>query len=238
MQLTACGKIFLKDFNMDLFFLFLILPFFIYWCINEKTGLQLGIVFLLSIWVVFLFRYLDIRLPIDIDLRWIIVAVIFTGYIFLRGKLRCKMRGKLGAVLSKGNFRAYLISAAVVSFVIILYRPSHEFVFLGGFFMGMCAGYCVIKRYTGFKSNDVLQRTGSKKYITLFARFVLGMAGLALIFSALQKIILNFSESQNINLYGFLCYALLGFWVFAATPWIFIKLRLAGTDAGSDAAVR
>jgi len=197
-----------------------LLPFAVYWCINEKTGLQLGIIFLLSVWAVSLVKSLRVMYHIDIQFEWIVIAVIFCVYIFFGNRIE--------AALSKGGFRAFLVAAAVVSFIMILYRPSLEFVLFGGSFIGMCAGYCINKRFIGFKSSDVLQRTGFKKAVVLLARLVLGMTVLILIYYRVENIILNFSESQNINLYGFLCYALMSLWIFIAAPWLFIKLRLAG----------
>ena len=205
---------------MELMFLFLILPFFIYWCVNEKAGLQLGIVALLSIWAIFLYRQLDEHLPVNFDFRWIIIAVIFCGYLLLRNKIE--------ALLAKGGFRAFMICTAAVSFIMILYRPDLEFVFPGGIMLGLCAGYCLNKRYIGFKAAEVLQRTGVAKYLTLLVRFFLGMAVLLLIVFLTGIIIEQFSESQNVQLYGFIIFVLIGIWVSAAAPWVFVRLRLAG----------
>jgi len=205
---------------MEMMFIYfmLILSYLIYWCINEKTGLQLGIVALLSIWVISVYRQLEIDLPINIS--WLIFAVIFCGYLLLRRKIE--------TLLSMGGFRAYIISTAVVSFLLILYRPNYEFVIPGGFLLGLGAGYCLNKRFIGFKSADVLNRKGAVKYLTLIARFLLGAAVLVLIEYRIVKIIGVVAERQNIMLYCFLCYGILSLWVSVAAPWVFLKLRLAG----------
>ena len=214
---------------MELMYLSLLLPFFIYWCINEKVGLQFGIVGLLSIWIIVLIRHLDIEFLINIQFEWIIVAVIFCGYL-LFGK-------KIEWFLKLGGLRAFMITSAVISFLMIIYRPGLEFVIPGGMFLGMGTGYCLSKRYVGFKSTNVLQRQGFIKYLILLARFILGMAVLALIILRVEPIIQSFSESQNFQLYGFICYAIISLWVFFAAPWLFIKLRLAGSEtAGSETA--
>jgi len=211
---------------MELLFLFMILPFFIYWCVNEKKGAQLSIVFLLSIWVVFIYRYINDKIHFNADFRWIMIAIIFTGFIFLRKPVE--------SLLSKGGYRAYIITAAVVSFLMILYRPGLETVLPGGIFLGMGSGYCLNKKYIGFKCEDVLQRKGIAKILTLFARFAIGMSVLIVIIFRVESIIQSVSQSQNIFLYGFLCYAIMSFWVFVAAPWIFIKLRLAGIYDGQN----
>ena len=207
---------------MELIFLFLLLPFFIYWCVNEKVVLQLGIVVVLSIWAIFLYRHLNEKIHISMDIRWIIVAIIFCGYLLLRNKIE--------ALLSKFGFRGFMIASAAASFLMILYLPSLEFVFSGGIMFGLGTGYCLNKRFIGFKSADVLQRKGIVKYLTLFARFIIGTAALALILLRVEKFMPLIAERQNIYLYCFLCYAVLSLWVSVAAPWAFIKLRLAETS--------
>jgi len=210
---------------MDLMFLILLLPFFIYWCVNEKTGLQLCIACLLCIWALLVYRDLQQggRLPFNFDIRWIIIALIFCGCLFLRGKIE--------KLLSKGGLRAFMIAAAALSFAMILHRPGFEYMLPGGILLGFSIGYCLNKRYIGFSSADVLQRKGFAKFLVLSARFLLGAAVLALIVYRVEKVIEQASKSQNIFLYCFLCYALISLWVSAAAPWVFIKLRLAGSPA-------
>jgi Co/Zn/Cd efflux system component len=64
----------------------------------------------------------------------------------------------------------------------------------------------------------------------LLARFILGLAVFALIVFGVEKIIERFSESQNIELYSFIGYAIVGLWISVAAPWIFVKIRLAGIE--------
>jgi hypothetical protein len=211
---------------MDLIYLFLLLPFFIYWCINEKAGLQISITVLLCIWVVLLYRQFKENISLDIDLTWIIVVVIFCIDLFF-GK-------KIIALLSKGGMRAYMITAAVVSFLMILYRPSVEYVLPGGIMLGLSIGYYLNKRYIGFKSSDILGRKGIKKWLTLLARFVSGTAILAVIVFRINTIIPQIPNSQYILIYGFLCYAIISMWVFVAAPWVFIKLNLGGVNVNDS----
>ncbi|MCL2196217.1 MAG: hypothetical protein FWB77_01235 [Treponema sp.] len=204
--------------ELKILYFMMVLSYLIYWCVNEKTGLQLGIVNLISIWVISVYMQLEINLPYNIG--WIIFAVIFCGYLLLRNKIE--------TLLSLGGFRAYVLTTAVISFLLILYRPNYEFVIPGGFLLGLGAGYCLNKRFIGFKSADVLQRKGAAKYLTLLARFIIGIAILVFIEYRVVRIIETVAERQNIMLYCFLCYGVISLWVSIAAPWIFIKLRLAG----------
>jgi len=215
---------------MELTFIFLIIPFFIYWCVNEKIGLQLSIVFVVSIWVVFLYwqfnSYLDKVIPFNFNLMWVLIAVIFFCYITLRVKLE--------TILGKTSFRTKMIIIAAASFLMILYRPSLEYIMCAGFLLGFGVGYLLNKRFAGFTSRAVLQRKGIVKILTLFARFVLGIAVITLIILRIDSFILIIKESQNIELYCFLCSALMALWVTVAGPWLFIKLRLAESDNESS----
>ena len=207
---------------MDLIYLFLLVPFFIYWCVNEKAGLQIGITVLLCIWSVLIYRHFKEDISLDIDLTWVIVAFLFCIDLFL-GK-------RINFLLSKGGVRAYMITAAVVSFLMILYHPSVEYVFPGGILLGLSIGYYVNKRYIGFKSVDTLRIKGIKKWLIMAARFILGVAVLAVIIFRVNQIMINISNNIYILIYGFLCYAVMGLWVSVAAPWVFIKIHLAGTD--------
>jgi len=159
---------------------------------------------------------------LDIDLTWIIVAFLFCIDLFL-GK-------KIDALLSKGGVRAYMITASVVSFLMILYHPSVEYVFPSGLLLGLSIGYYMNKRYIGFKSSDIREMKGIKKWLIMLARFVIGTAVLAVIIFRVNQIMLNISNSIYILIYGFLCYAVMNLWVSVAAPWVFIKIHLAGTD--------
>jgi len=207
---------------MDLIYLFLLVPFFIYWCVNEKAGLQIGITVLLCIWSVLIYRHFKEDISLDIDLTWVIVAFLFCIDLFL-GK-------RINFLLSKGGVRAYMITAAVVSFLMILYHPSVEYVFPGGILLGLSIGYYVNKRYIGFKSVDTLRIKGIKKWLIMAARFILGVAVLAVIIFRVNQIMINISNNIYILIYGFLCYAVMSLWVSVAAPWVFIKIHLAGTD--------
>jgi len=208
------------------FFLMLIVSFFIYWCVSEKTGLQLGIVVSLSMWAVSMYIHFGKDVFPRLDFSWVIIALLFILFILLRGKIE--------ALILLGGSRVYIISAAAVSFLMILNRPSFEYVLPGGLLMGLSLGYFLNKRFLGFKSADTLQKKGAVKYLMLLMRFVLGIAVLSLIVYRVEKIIQRIAENQNIELYAFLCCVVVSLWISFAAPWFFIKLRLAGTEKNDD----
>jgi len=217
--------------GIDLIYLFLLIPFFIYWCINEKAGLQICITTILCIWAVLLYRHFKEDILINIDLSWIIALVLFSIDFFV-GK-------KIDALLAKGGIRAYMITASAVSFCMILYRPAYEYVYPGGILLGLSIGYYLNKRYIGFKSADVLERKGIKKAFTLIARFVLGTAVIPVVLLRVNQIIEGIIQRNGnnhyIQIYAFLCYMVMALWVFVAAPWVFIKIKLAGLNAADSA---
>jgi hypothetical protein len=92
--------------------------------------------------------------------------------------------------------------------------------------MGM--GYCLNKRYVAYKSALVLGRTAFAKFFTLFARLILGLIGFLLIFIVVGKLFPD--NTPYDNLFDFIRFALSGFWVSVAAPWVFIKIRLAEAE--------
>ena len=167
--------------------------------------------------------YLGVHFPTDVAAGWLLGGVILCGYFLLRDKIE--------ALLARGGFRAGMYASAAVSFIMILYLPNQELLIPGGILLGIGAGFCLNRRYTGFSSNVFLGRTGVKKYLTLAARFVLGAAVFLLFVFAIGKIIPQFANSNNEKLYRFLCYALAGLLFSFFIPWVFIKLRLAGVES-------
>ena len=272
-----------------MYFYLLLIPF-VYWCINEKKGLRLGLLVLISAWInmslkffldqprpffegydpsvglinerlgglpsghaqttlvmFFLIAswikknwfyaaagvlciligfsriYLGVHFPTDVAAGWVLGGIILAGFFMLKDRIQ--------ALLEKGGFRAKMIAGAVLSFIMILYLPDRELLMPGGIVLGVCAGYCLNNKYIGFTSSAPLAGIG--KYIFLFARMLLGISGLILILWVTGKLIPQvmsaLQNNTNYKLYGFTQAALAGFWVSFISPWIFVKLRLAGS---------
>jgi hypothetical protein len=118
-----------------------------------------------------------------------------------------------------------MIAASAASFIMILYRPVEEAIIPGAMLFGMAAGYCLNKRYTGFKSST--GKTGAPKYITLLFRFLLGIAVTSLIFAVFEKIIPQDPYANHYLILYFLRFVITGLWVCAGAPRLFCALRLA-----------
>ncbi|MDR1839143.1 MAG: phosphatase PAP2 family protein [Treponema sp.] len=268
---------------------YMVLLPFLYWCIDEKKGLRLGLAVLISAWInmslkflldqprpffegydpslgmiserlgglpsghaqntlVMLFIiaswikkkwafvcaavlciligfsriYLGVHFPTDIIAGWILGGIVLCGYFMLGDRIEI--------LLVKGGFRAGMIASAAVSFLMILYLPGKELLLPGGILLGIGAGYCLNRRYVGFSANALLRRTGIKKYFTMAVRFVFGITIFALFIFAIGKVIPQIANSNNEKLSGFACYVIIGLLISVGVPWVFVKLRLAGSE--------
>jgi len=166
--------------------------------------------------------YLGVHFPTDVAAGWLLSGATLCGYFLLRDKVE--------ALLICGGFRAGMYASAAVSFIMILYLPDEQLLMPSGILLGACAGFCLNRRYVGFSSNALLGQTEVKKYLTLAVRVILGIGIFVLFIFAIGKIIPQIVNLRSEKLFVFAFLVLVGLWVSVGAPWVFIKLRLAGTS--------
>jgi hypothetical protein len=263
----------------------MILPF-IFWCVDEKKSLRLGMVVLVSVWLNLLLKfllnqprpffanydpslgmiietlggfpsghaqnslvlwaiiaswvnkkwlwgtaacfcllvgfsrvYLGVHFPTDVMGGWIIGGIVL-GIYFLVGK-------QIETLLGDYSPRAGLIACASLAFIMILYRPSPILLMPGAMVLGLGTGYYLCKHKIGFSAAALSDRTGFTKYLVLLVRFLLGITVLALWYEITEKLIVNFENSGNFNLFVFLRFGVIALWIAAGAPWLFRFMRLA-----------
>jgi membrane-associated phospholipid phosphatase len=267
----------------------LILPF-IYWCVDEKKSLRLGIVVLVSVWLNLFLKfmldqprpffanydpslgmisetmgglpsghaqnslvlwviiaswvnkkwlwgtaacfcllvgfsrvYLGVHFPTDVLGGWIIGGILLGIY--------CLIGKQIETLLAEQNPRVGLYACAALAFIMILYRPSAVLLMPGSMILGLGTGYYLCKNKIGFSASALGGRTGIARYLVLLVRFLIGITVLALWYIVTEKLMINFEDSANFNLFVFLRFAVIAFWISAGAPWLFRSIRLAESVA-------
>ena len=176
--------------------------------------------------------YLGVHFPTDVFGGWIIGAAVLVLFYFLEKPVN---------VIFVGKTRVQIISAAAAALIMNAVHP--EDTSLSALLLGLCAGYCLMRKHFPFyargnpSGGDLNQESGDKKpgLLQLVLRFVIGLAGAAIIYLGL-RIILPGKDSyfsgipwlvHFYELARFVRYGLLGFWAAAGAPRLFQQIGLA-----------
>lgn len=160
--------------------------------------------------------YLGVHFPTDVFGGWALGGTVLAFY-FLAGP-------RLEAVLTAAGTRIKLIAVVVAAFAMNALYPQD--VSFGGVFLGFGAGYVLMASRFPFAAS----RGADGAPATLAARtirYVLGLAVAGLVYVGLKAAFPG-TESDSYRLFRFVRYGLVGLWVSAGAPYVFLRLRLAG----------
>lgn len=192
--------------------------------IRKRLGLLVAIG--IPLLIAFTRLYLGVHFPTDILAGWLLAIMLLIVYF----KFTKVIESALGSI----NIRFRILAAAALTFIMNALHP--EDTSLGGVFFGMSIGYILMTERFPFSAAHAAD--GSRPRIpVLILRYITGLSGAGLIYGGL-KLILPDSESAWYELGRFVRYGMVGMWVSAAAPWIFLKLRLAGSRDVQESPVK
>ena len=170
--------------------------------------------------------YLGVHFPSDILAGWFLGGAVLCVY-FLLGR-------KIQDILEKGGFRARMISIALVSFIMILYRPTEDFLIPGALLLGLGSGYILNLRYVQFESSVISAAKPAVQFLHKAARVIIGLIVTGLIHIVFREIIPLVRGTSLFVLAYFLQYGLIGLWMSIGAPWLFFVMRIAKKQAHEE----
>jgi membrane-associated phospholipid phosphatase len=185
---------------------------------GKRNLLYLGALFL-SFLIGFSRLYLGVHFPTDLFGGWFLALIILGLYFFLGGHIK--------SFLLKGGLRLQMILTSGLALIMNALSSGSGALHttLSGTVLGMGIGYSLMVNHVRFSAKISLPGKG-KHIFFLLLRFLLGMTGVVLLFLGLT-LLMPGEGSAHFRLANFCRFAILGIWIYAGAPWVFLRLRLA-----------
>jgi membrane-associated phospholipid phosphatase len=211
-------------------------------CLHKWWGWLAAILMMLLIGISRL--YLGVHFPHDVILGWLLGALLLWLVIRYWEPVRARVRNmSLGQqVLISFLFSLVLVVLSLIPFLwleLTKWQPPQEWtqfatqaVTLSGAFttagtlFGLLIGLAWFNRQGGFSTSGPIWKR--------LLRFLLGAAGILVFYVGLDVLfglITPDAEALLPYILRYIRYTLVGAWVSAGAPWLFIRLRLAGKTA-------
>ena len=205
---------------------------------NERKRVLWIVIVLFILLIGFTRLYLGVHFPTDLFAGWLLGGVILVLW-YIPGP-------RLEKLLASAGLRVQSITAAVIALILNGLYPGDRM--YSALFLGFCLGYTLMKKHFPFSARGIIK--GKKPGVPImFFRCITGFLGMAVIYLGL-KLILPGEGSLfgSIPIWGqaspftgigrFIRYGLIGFWVSAGAPRVFLRMGLAALPAeniGSNA---
>jgi hypothetical protein len=204
------------------FILIFIIPLTAWFCRGlKKRGERIaawtaGILIILL--VSFSRLYLGVHFPQDIAGGWALGGLSLAVYFTIE---RAFSAGKTTLRAFTGRRRCLLFTAGLSAVLMNALSPGST---SGAMLFGFSAGYIVMTAWFPFHAGNLRRRD---RFIHSAFRLAVGFTVTALFYVGLKKLFPPIASPQY-RLFRFIRYALLGFWVSAGAPWVFLRLKSRG----------
>ena len=188
--------------------------------------------------------YLGVHFPTDLLAGWFVGGIILVLWYIPGSALQKRLAsaGICSRVIYSRGIRFQNICAALIALIMSSVYPKDRY--LPAVFLGFCIGYTLMKKSFPFSARGEIN--GKKPGVPIMLlRCITGFLGMAVIYLGLRLIFPGEgSLFGSIPLWGqasplyeigrFIRYGLIGFWVSAGAPWIFIRMKLAALPPAAN----